>query len=136
MALFEKNLTGRCYATLLRRLAPYYLLRQKARLKTQSANRRKQIVMLVSRGHDLDLLVDLYQKAQYRKDLCISLWLAEKCLRREPEILHLLGEKNIHVEMVVDFIHLGRVMKSFISTDAFLSTVESSTISYELTPFL
>lgn len=132
MGLFSKNLTGRCYAVLLRILAPFYLLRQTARLKTQSENQPKRIVILITRGHDIELLVDLYQKAQSRKDLCLSLWLSQKCLRREPKILHVIDEKNIHLEMVVDFLHPGKVMKSLVSTDAFLSTVESTSARHKL----
>jgi len=132
MGLFDKNLPGRCYAALLRRLAPFYLLWQKVCLMTQSENRPKNIVLLITRGHDVELLVGPYQKAQRREDLCPSLWLVGKCLRREPKILHILEEKNMHIDLVIDFLRLGTVMKRLLSTDAFLSTVETTSARHKL----
>jgi len=132
MGLFDKNLPGRCYAVLLRSLAPFYLLRHNARLEPQSEKRPKQIVLLITRGHDVELLVGLYQKAQRREDLCPYLWVVDKFLRREPKILHILDKKNMQVDLVVDFPRLGTVMKRLVSTDAFLSTVETTSARHKL----
>lgn len=122
----------RFYAALLTRVAPCYKLVYKTLLKAPDQNRLKRIVLLISRTHDVELLVELHKKAQERKDLSLSFWIVDKCAKRHPKILSELKEKNIYVEMTVSFFQLFKVLNKFMWSDAFLSTVESTTARHKL----
>lgn len=132
MALNHKNMLTRFYAALLTRIAPFYKLIYKTLLKVPDRGRPKRVVLLISRTHDVELLVELHKKAQERKDLSLSFWIVDKCAKRHPKILTELKEKNIYVEMTVSFLRLIKVLNKFMWTDAFLSTVESTTARHKL----
>ena len=132
MALNHKNMLTRFYVAFLTRIAPFYKLAFKTLCKASDQDRPKRVVLLISRTHDVELLVELYNKAQERKDLNLSFWVVDKCAKRHPKILSELNEKNIYVEMTVSFFQLIKVLNKFMWSDAFLSTVESTTARHKL----
>ena len=132
MALNHKNMLTRFYVAFLTRIAPFYKLAFKTLCKASDQDRPKRVVLLISRTHDVELLVELHNKAQERKDLNLSFWVVDKCAKRHPKILSELKEKNIDVETTVSLLQLIKVLNKFMWTDAFLSTVESTTARHKL----
>ncbi len=132
MALNHKNILARFYTAFLTRTAPFYKLAYKTLRKAPGQNRPKRIVLLISRTHDIELLIELHKKALGRKDLSLSFWVVDKCAKRHPKLLTELKEKNVYVEMRVSFLRLDKVLNKLMWTDAFLSTVESTTARHKL----
>jgi hypothetical protein len=132
MATKKKNNLVRFYAGFFTGVAPFYRLIYRAFHKVQRKKQPKRVVLLVSRPQDVELLLGLHEKSADDQDLTLVFWVVEKCAVRYPKVVAELNEKKISVEMVVSFSGLGRVLNKLMSTDVFLSTVESTTARHKL----
>jgi hypothetical protein len=122
----------RFYAYTLRALALLLRFLFKPSGVSQKRKAFLRIVLLVSRPQDVELLTGIHEKARQRKDLLISFWMLKKCDVRFPDVLPLLKEKGIVVDQFVDFTSLLEILKEFMRTDVFLSTVESTAAKHKL----
>ena len=120
------------YAEILRALAPLYRFLFKPSGTFQKETSPLRIVLLISRPQDVELLIGLNEKTKQRKDLLISFWMLKKCDIRFPDVLPSLKEKEIVVDQFVDFTNLLEILKEFMRTDVFLSTVESTAAKHKL----
>ncbi len=132
MFLDHKKYLIRLYAAFLTRIAPFYKLACKTFCLTPNQNRPQRIVLLISRVIDVELLSGLNKKAQSCKETELTVWVVDKCVKRTPNILTELAEKNFQVGMVVSFPRLCKALSKFMWIDAFLSTVESTTAMHKL----
>ncbi len=123
--MLKKKLT-RLYADFITLIAPFYRFFYKTFCKVQRGYPQRRIVLLISRPHDVELLIGLYGKAQADRNLSPTFWVVNKCVRRYPNVLTVLREKNANIEMVVSINHLGKILNKLMWTDIFLSTVEST----------
>lgn len=132
MAPTQKNNLARIYSTCLTVIAPFCKSAYKALRKAPHEILPKRIVLLISRPLDVELLAGLHERAKERQDLRLFFWIGQNCVNRYPEILAQLQEKHISIEMIVDFRRLGKVLTKLMSTDVFLSLVESTTARHKL----
>ncbi|MDX2479008.1 MAG: hypothetical protein QNK24_01575 [Desulfuromusa sp.] len=132
MAKTCKKFLEQLYATFLRTIAPFYKLVYSKLFLHQKERAKKHVVLLITRAHDIELLINLHQKCCSYQDLSLSFWMVNNCAKREPRILDELKEKNISVEMTVSFGRLFQILNKLLQTDAFLSTVESTTAKHKL----
>ena len=122
----------RFYAYILRTLALLCRFLFKPSGVSQKGKSPLRIVLLVSRPQDVELLIGIHEKARQRNDFLPSFWLLKKCDVRFPDVLPLLKEKEIVVDHFVDFTSLLVILKEFMRTDVFLSTVESTAAKHKL----
>jgi len=127
----KKKLT-RFYADFITLIAPFYHFVYKAFCKVQRGCLPRRIVLLISRPQDVELLLGLYGKAQSDRNLSPTFWLVNKCVRRFPNVLTELREKNANIEMVVSINQLLKILNKLMRTDIFLSTVESTAARHKL----
>ena len=128
----SKNFPARFYAGILRIIAPLYRRAFKNIDKALRGGSPLRIVLLVSKPQDIELLIGLHEIASRRKDLFLCFWVVNNCARRYPVVLGQLKEKKAIVEQIVSFGGLGKVLRELMRTDAFLSTVESTTAKHKL----
>ena len=128
----QKKILTRFYAEFITLIAPFYRFFYKTFSKVQRGYLPRRIVLLVSRPHDVELLIGLYGKAQADRNLSPTFWVVNKCVRRYPNVLTVLREKNANIEMVVSINHLGKILNKLMWTDIFLSTVESTGARHKL----
>jgi hypothetical protein len=132
MTVNHKNFLLCFYATVLTKIALFYKLVHRCLRNTPGSNSPTRIVLLISRAIDVELLSGLHKKAQSCKDTELSVWIVDKCVKRNPNILTELNEKNFEVGLVVSFPRLCKALSKFMWTDAFLTTVESTTAMHKL----
>ncbi len=128
----QKKILTLFYADLIILVAPFYRFFYKTFCKVQRGNLPRRVVLLVSRPHDVELLIGLYGKAKADRNLCPTFWVVNKCVKRYPNILTELREKNANIEMVVNIKHLAKLLNKLKWTDIFLSTVESTAARHKL----
>lgn len=132
MPLDPTKLFSLVYARVLMLIAPLYKSVFTALNKPDTDLPAKRIVLLVSRPQDVELLIGIQKKSKLREGLRVRFWVVNSCARRYPEVLAQLKEKGVEVEKIVSFGHLGKTLSSLMRTDAFLSTVESTTAKRKL----
>ena len=132
MSAKYKNFLARFYAGILRIVATLYRLAFKNIDKALQEDSPLRIVLLVSKPQDIELLIGLHEIASRRKDLSLCFWVVKNCAKRYPVVLDQLKEKKAIVEQVISFGGLGKILREFMRTDAFLSTVESTTAKHKL----
>jgi hypothetical protein len=128
---FKKNLAP-VYARLLTIIASLYKIALTATGKTRKREAPLRIVLLVSRPLDVELLINIHEKAKLRNDLSPSVWMLKKCDKRFPEVLPLLKEKQVVVDQLVSFVRPLALLRELMRADVFLSTVESTAAAHKL----
>lgn len=132
MSAKYKNFLARLYAGILRIVATFYRLAFKNIDKALREPPPLRIVLLVSKPQDIELLIGLHEIARSRKDLSLCFWVVKNCARRYPMVISQLKEEKAIVEQVISFSGLGKVLRELMRTNAFLSTVESTTARHKL----
>ena len=93
---------------------------------------KKNIVLLISRSRDIELLIGLHEKVRNYDGFTVCFWITEACLRKEPEVLQELERNNASIEFIVNFRNLGRALRKLKRATAFLTTVESTAAKHKL----
>jgi len=128
----QKKIIIHVYTWLLTIIASLYRHVFEASNKKRRGKSPLQIVLLISRPQDVDLLISLHEKAKYRENIRVSFWILKKIDIRFPGVLPLLKEKEVDVDQFIGFAGLMKLLSKLIQTDAFLSTVESTADRFKL----
>jgi len=131
MTALPKKILIPVYAWLLTIVATFYKV-VLATCSTRKIDLPLRIVLLISRPFDVELLISLYEKAKYQKNIEVSFWMLKKCNKRFPHVISLLAEKDIAIEQLISFERPLQLLNCLYRTDVFLSTVESSAAPHKL----
>jgi hypothetical protein len=94
-----------------------------------------ELVLLISRSQDIDLLIDVYKRSRKRDDISVSFWATERAVNRFHATRKQLNLYQINVCFTLKHAKLWRAIGKLRKIDALLTTVESTLAAHKV-PYL
>ena len=125
--LIKKLYAGICIA-LARRISSHY--RPKA--SHHCSFKHTKFALLISRPHDIELLIDIYHYSLKRSDIEVIFWITNQALIRFPSTKKLMDEEGIQPTFIISHGRLIHAISYLLNIDALLTTVESTVASHKI----
>ena len=116
-------------------LAGLFRRRITSRRSRASLGRPLELVLLISRPQDIDLLIDVYKRSRTRDDISVSFWATERAVNRFHATREQLNLYQINVCFTLKHARLWRTIGKLRKIDALLTTVESTLAAHKV-PYL
>ena len=94
-----------------------------------------ELVLLISRPQDIDLLIDVYNQSCKRNDISVSFWATERVVNRFHATRKQLHSYHIKIDLTLNHARLWRAIGELRNKDALLTTVESTLAAHKV-PYL
>ncbi len=109
--------------------------RNTVRRSRASQGRSLELVLLISRPQDIDLLIDVYVRSRKRDDISVSFWATERAMSHFQATQKQLNAHHIIVDFTLNHAKLWRAVRELRKIDALLTTVESTLAAHKV-PYL
>ena len=109
--------------------------RNTSRRSQVSLHRPLELVLLISRPQDIDLLIDVYKQSRKRNDISVAFWATERVVNRFHATRKQLHTYHIEIDLTLSHARLWRAIGELRKKDALLTTVESTLAAHKV-PYL
>jgi len=91
-----------------------------------------QLVLLISRSHDIDLYLEIYRQALSIPEIKINFWATKRALNAFPATRKLLSIHKLKIDFRLEHKNLQEALKRLQKVDVLLNTVESSIAAHKI----